>query len=271
MVISVSHFVSIITSIISLPCSFKMLTTKRLIAHRGMSSLAPENTLAAFSLCKAHNIQWFECDIDILRDGTIIVSHDDTLDRCTDKRGQLYNISHDDIANIDAGSWFADQFIGEKLPTLEELIALANTLELNMNIEIKSCAASPELSYTLIDNLIVGLKNLDPERELIVSSFNHLALTEFKRRSPETQVACLFESHNLWDNWNSILDWCNADYIHPQDKGLTQEMVHKFKAAGFKVNVWTVNDHARANQLFNWGVDGICTDIAHEFTIQSIS
>ncbi len=67
----------------------KRLKMKRLIAHRGMSSLAPENTLAAFSLCKEHNIQWFECDVDILKDGTIIVSHDDTLDRCTDKRWSI--------------------------------------------------------------------------------------------------------------------------------------------------------------------------------------
>lgn len=238
---------------------------KRLIAHRGMSSLAPENTLAAFSLCKEHGIKWFECDVDILEDGTVIVSHDDTLDRCTDKSGKLCQISQADLADIDAGSWFGDEFIGERLPTIQQLIKLANEQELNLNIEIKSCAASAALSYQLIENLIIALEELNPERELIVSSFNHLALSEFKRRNPKTSVACLFESHTLWDDWNATIEWCQADYIHPEDKGLTREMVQKFKDAGVKVNVWTVNDLARANQLFNWGVDGICTDIAHKF------
>ncbi|WP_019612764.1 glycerophosphoryl diester phosphodiesterase [Psychromonas ossibalaenae] len=238
---------------------------KTLIAHRGMSSLAPENTLAAFSLCKEHGVKWFECDVDILQDGTVIISHDDTLDRCTDKSGRLCDITRDDLSNIDAGSWFGDIFTGERIPTLQQMICLANDKQLNLNIEIKSCAASAKLSRLLIDNLITALKDLNPERELIISSFNHLVLSEFKQLSPQTPVACLFESHNLLDDWNATIEWCQADYIHPEDKGLTREMVNKFKDAGIKVNVWTVNDLARANELFNWGVDGICTDIAHQF------
>lgn len=238
---------------------------KTLIAHRGMSSLAPENTLSAFALCKEHGIQWFECDVDILQDGTVIVSHDDTLDRCTDKSGRLCDISSTDLASIDAGSWFSDDYVGERLPTIHQLIALANEHQLNLNIEIKSCSASAKLSQLLIDNLILALQELKPERELIVSSFNHLVLSEFKRKSPQTKIACLFESHNLWDDWNSIIEWCKADYIHPEEKDLTREMVQRFKDSGIKVNVWTVNDLARANELFNWGVDGICTDIAHRF------
>lgn len=238
---------------------------KTLIAHRGMSSLTPENTLSAFSLCKDHGVQWFECDVDILQDGTVIISHDDTLDRCTDKSGRLCDISSADLSSIDAGSWFSDDYIDERLPTIQQLITLANEKELNLNIEIKSCSASAKLSHLLIDNLITALKELNSERELIISSFNHLVLSEFKRKSPETKVACLFESHTLWDDWNSIIEWCQADYIHPEEKGLTRDMVQKFKASGIKVNVWTVNDLARANELFNWGVDGICTDIAHKF------
>lgn len=238
---------------------------KKIIAHRGMSSLAPENTLSAFSLCEKYGVQWFECDVDILQDGTVIVSHDDTLDRCTDQSGRLCDISRADLEFIDAGSWFSDEFINERLPTIEQLITLANEKKLNLNIEIKSCAVSAELSHLLIDNLILALEKLHSDREIIVSSFNHLVLSEFKKKSPQTKVACLFESHNLWDDWNAIIEWCQADYIHPEEKGLTREMVKRFKASGIQVNVWTVNNLARANELFNWGVDGICTDIAHSF------
>jgi glycerophosphoryl diester phosphodiesterase len=238
---------------------------KTLIAHRGMSALAPENTLSAFSLCKANGISWFECDLDILKDGTVIISHDDTLDRCTDKTGSINILEQSALKNIDAGSWFSDAYIGEPIPTLKQLIMLINEQELNVNIEIKSCVASAELTHLLITNVIKELENLHPERELIVSSFNHLILSEFKRTRPETLIACLFESHHFYDDWRSIMEWCDAEFIHIEEKQLTRAMITNFKDAGFKVNVWTVNDLARGNELFNWGVDGIFTDIAHKF------
>ncbi|UTV28464.1 glycerophosphoryl diester phosphodiesterase [Photobacterium atrarenae] len=238
---------------------------KTVFAHRGIPTLAPENTLSAFSLCKPHGIQWIECDVDILADGTVVVSHDDTLDRCTDRSGSLYDIHSGDLALIDAGSWFADAFIGERIPTLDQLIALVNQDELNINVEIKSCRAGWAMTEQLIDNVITALAKLDPGRQLIVSSFNHLALAEFKRRRPQTAVACLFEAGQLGEDWLSAMQKCQADCIHPADRGLTQQMIADFKAAGYQVNVYTVNDLARANQLFNWGVDGVFTDIPHRF------
>lgn len=238
---------------------------KTVFAHRGMSSLAPENTLSAFSLCRENGIQWLECDVDILADGTVVLSHDDTLERCTDQCGSLYDLTHSDLAKIDAGSWFADAYEGERIPTFEQFIALVNQHELNINVEIKSCTSGWENTQRLIDGVIAGLENLNPERELIISSFNHLALAEFKKRRPQTRIACLFENANLWDDWESILQACQAEYIHPEDIGLTKERILKMKAAGYGINVYTVNDLARANQLFNWGVDGVFTDIAHQF------
>ena len=238
---------------------------RTIIAHRGMSAIAPENTLAAFSLASDYKVNWIECDVDILKDGTLIISHDETLDRCTDATGPLCEISKQDLPFIDAGSWFGDEFTSERLPTIEQLITLANHQQINLNIEIKSCSESASLSRQLIENLTDALKALSPERELIVSSFNFLVLSEFKHKNPDINVACLFESHTLLDDWPSIIEWCNAEYIHPEDKNLTREMVNKFIATGLKVNVWTVNDLARANELFNWGVDGVCTDIAHKF------
>ncbi|WP_434360263.1 glycerophosphoryl diester phosphodiesterase [Parasalinivibrio latis] len=238
---------------------------KTLFAHRGMSSLAPENTLAAFSRCKENGIQWVECDVDVLADGTVVISHDDTLDRCTDQSGSLYDLSKADLKGIDAGSWFHDDFIGEPIPTFAQFIDLVNRHKLNVNVEIKSCTSGWQNTLCLIEGVISGLEDLNPECELIVSSFNHLALAEFKRRRPQTTVACLFEACNLWDDAESVLEGCGADCIHPCNDGLTKETVKRFKQAGYKVNVYTVNDLARANQLFNWGVDGVFTDIAHRF------
>lgn len=238
---------------------------KTIFAHRGMSSLAPENTLAAFRLCHSHNVQWLECDVDILGDDTLVMSHDDTLDRCTNRSGSLYDLTQQDLTQIDAGSWFAEPFAGEPIPTFHQFIALLNELKLDANIEIKSCTAGWQKTLKLIDGVIEGLKQLDSDRKVIISSFNHLALYEFKKRAPQYPTACLFTKETLWEDWESMLQACQAEYIHPEDEGLTREHVAAFKAKGYKVNVYTVNSLLRANQLFNWGVDGIFTDIAQQF------
>ncbi|WP_281544343.1 glycerophosphoryl diester phosphodiesterase [Grimontia sp. SpTr1] len=237
---------------------------KTLYAHRGMSALAPENTLAAFSLCAEHGLKWVECDVDILADGTIVLCHDDTLDRCTDHSGSLYDFTREDLEDIDAGSWFGDEFIGEKLPTFDQFITLINILKLNANIEIKACTSSWENTEKLISGVIEGMKNLNKDASVLISCFNPLVLAEFKRRCPDIPVACLFEAEMPTD-WLAIMQACQSDTIHVADEGLTKAKVEEFKGLGLEVNVYTVNSLMRANQLFNWGVDGVFTDIGHQF------
>ncbi|WP_407330519.1 glycerophosphoryl diester phosphodiesterase [Enterovibrio sp. 27052020O] len=237
---------------------------KTLFAHRGMSSLAPENTLSAFSLTPEYGLSWVECDVDILADGTVVVSHDDTLDRCTDRPGSLYDLTIEDLDDIDAGSWFGDAFIGERIPTFDQFITLMNILKLNVNVEIKSCTSGWENTEKLISGVIEGLKNLNQDANVLVSSFNPLALAEFKRRCPNVAVACLFEPL-MPEDWLSTLQACQADTINVANEGLTKEKVQEMKEHGLEVNVYTVNDLMRANQLFNWGVDGVFTDVGHTF------
>ncbi len=240
---------------------------KKLFAHRGMSSLAPENTLAAFRKCREFGLRWVECDVDVLADGTVVVSHDDTLDRCTNHTGSLYELTQDDLQDIDAGSWFSEEFINERIPKLSQLIDLVNKDKLNINIEIKSCAAGWSQTELLINGVINALTALDERRELIVSSFNHLILYEFKKRCPEVPVACLFDKVSFQPDWLSIMQACRADYIHIEDEDLTEKTIKEIKAQGYKVHVYTVNDLARANQLFNWGIDGVFTDKGQLFPL----
>ncbi|WP_197708845.1 glycerophosphoryl diester phosphodiesterase [Leminorella richardii] len=238
---------------------------KRIYAHRGMSSLAPENTLSAFRLCAEHRVEWFECDIDILSDGTIVVFHDDTLERCTDGSGPLFDQTQASLNRLDAGSWFSPQFMGERVPTLEQLIALMNRYRLNANIEIKPGERSSEVTASLLAGLDRALDQLDSERQFLISSFDPSLVAAFKRLRPQADVACLFESQVLNDDWQKTMTTVGAAAIHPQNEGLTRERVEAFKAAGFLVNVWTVNDAKRAAELFDWGVDGIFTDYAQDF------
>lgn len=231
-----------------------------LIAHRGAKTLAPENTFSAFQAALDHGINWIETDVDILGDGTPIVMHDTSLDRTTDHAGLYYDLEVADLASIDAGSWFSPDFAGERIPTLSALVRFMNEKELNANIEIKSNEQGKTQTLTLIDNVIVELEKLDPARKVIVSSFNHVLLSIFKQRAPKLPVGCLYASATLYDDWKSILELVGADYIHPEDGYLTRERVEAFHAAGFGINAWTVDSPERANQLANWGVDGVISN-----------
>ena len=241
---------------------------QRVYAHRGMSALAPENTLAAIKLCKEHNIRWFECDIDVIGDGTVILTHDSTLDRCTNRSGGYYHLNQSDLSEIDAGSWFGEAFQGEPLPTLKQLVQVMNQYQLNANIEIKSCEAGKTMALKLLDGLKHELTALDPEREVIISSFNHLFLAELKKRCPQISVACLYESYQSLDDAFTVLEWVGADYIHLSEQGLTRETVTRFNNTGYKVAVYTINNVMRANELFNWGVFAVFSDVPHLFCEQ---
>lgn len=234
-----------------------------IIGHRGLSSLAPENTMAAFHSAVDHRVSWVEADVDVIADGTIIICHDSTLDRTTNRTGRYDNLTIADLAGIDAGSWFSSRFEGEPLPALRSLIDLMNETGLKANIEIKPNEAGKEVTLRLIDGVIAQLERLRPGAQVIVSSFNHVLLRLFKQRAPKVPVACLYESRSLSDDWRSTLEIVGADYIHPEDSGLTRQKVQAFRRAGYGVNVWTVNSLSRANELFDWGATGIFSDIAH--------
>ncbi len=234
-------------------------------SHRGLNTLAPENTMAAFRLAQEKGATWLETDVDIIGDGTPIICHDTTLDRTTDHCGSYYEMSLEDVKRIDAGSWFGSEFAGEHIPTLRELVDFMNETGMNANIELKSNEHSGAMSRQLIANVIAELERLDAGREVIVSCFNHVVLAEFKRQAPKLPVGALYETCALYDDWKANLELIGADYIHPEDAGLTRGRVEAFRQAGFGVNVWTVNDRARVNELANWGVTGVFTDVAHLF------
>lgn len=236
----------------------------RLYAHRGLSSLAPENTLAAVRAAAEHGLSWIEVDLDVLADGTVVVLHDSTLDRTTNRSGRYDALVAADLEGIDAGGWFAPRFAGEPLPTLPALLETVRAAGLHVNLELKSNEAGGARSLLLIEQVAAQLDALEPGVEVLVSSFNHLLLHLFKQRAPQVPVACLYETATLHDDWRSTMELTGAEHIHLEDAGLRREAVAAAREAGYGVSVWTVNSRARANELLNWGVTGIFSDTAHE-------
>lgn len=234
---------------------------RAVLAHRGLPSAAPENTMAAFRAAADAGARWIETDVDLLADGTPVLIHDTALERTTDRGGSIYGLRAADLAHVDAGSWFGPDFAGERLPTLEAFIDFVNERGINANIELKANEQGAARSVELVDTLAAALERLDAGRQVLVSSFSQPLLMAFHQRHPQYATAVLYESTTIRPDWRSVAELCGAVAIHPEDTGLTEAMVRAVRAAGYGVNVWTVNRPDRANQLFNWGCTGVFTDV----------
>ncbi len=235
-----------------------------IFAHRGLCQQAPENTMSAFRLAHEAGCRWIELDVDILADGTPVILHDTTLDRTTNRSGSMYGIRREDLNEIDAGAWFSPEYAGERIPTLAEVVDFLNETGMNCNVELKANEAGAASSLALVNNTLRELERLGSDCEIILSSFSPLLLAEAHRRAPDHAIGVLFEQSTIRPDWRSVLELCGASYIHLQDHPLLSREIPLAHAAGFGVNVWTVNSRARANELLNAGVAGIFTDHADE-------
>ncbi|MDO5035224.1 MAG: glycerophosphodiester phosphodiesterase family protein [Actinomycetaceae bacterium] len=245
------------------------------IAHRGMSSLAPENTMAAFAKCIDHGVSAFEFDVDVLSDGSVIVIHDDTLDRTTSGSGGYYDLTFSDIRKLDAGKWFSTTYTFERIPELVSVVEFINATSLEANLEVKPSKSGPELRNALIDGVIVSLGTLKDSNMILISSFDMDLLTSLKARAPQYRRATLFDYDPEQPIMSQVAHWIEeatrleATAIHPSNEGLTKEAVEAMVEAGFQVNVWTVNDLERAEELASWGVHAVFTDIAQDFPVEA--
>lgn len=248
----------------SKPRAHAPTSTRIVFAHRGLNRLAPENTFPAFELAADSGGNWLEMDVITISDGTPIVIHDSTLDRTTNRAGSVYPLKTSDLDSIDAGSWFAPRFEGTRLPKFADFVRFLNDRKMNCNVELKTHALGRSASAEMVDAVISDLKALDEEREIIISSFSPLLLAMFHERAPEYAIGVLTDEHTLGEDWLSVLEMTGASYLHPEESGLTEEMVARIVDAGYGVNPWTVDVADRANQLFNWGATGIFTDVADQ-------
>ncbi|MGK2349556.1 glycerophosphodiester phosphodiesterase family protein [Actinomyces sp. W5033] len=246
--------------------------TRTVLAHRGASALAPENTLAAFRRASAEGAAWVELDVDVIGDGTVIVIHDSALDRTTDHRGSYYDLTAADLTAIDAGSWFtaADgtrPYAGESLPTLQAALEVVGAAGMGVNVELKSCEAGAAACRRLVDGVAALLEahaERWPSSQVLLSSFNPLLLERAARRRPGTPRALLTDNGLLLDDWRSLVEELGAVAVNPGDRTLERGRVEEIRSLGYGVNVWTVNTLERAQELFSWGATGVFTDRVHE-------
>ena len=218
----------------------------KIIAHRGASAHAPENTLAAFQLALEQGSDGIELDVMLSRDGELVVIHDDTVDRTTNGAGSVKDMTLAELQMLDAGDH-------EKIPSLSEVFDLVGGKFL-INIELKNYS-------TLFDALPIEVAKLVESRGLadsiIISSFNPINLPRFKRRLPEISVGLLTQPQQArrW-LWNLF----RYDALHPYFSDVDAALVAEMHDRGKAVNVWTCDDPEELRRLAALGVDSIITN-----------
>ncbi|HSD82628.1 MAG TPA: glycerophosphodiester phosphodiesterase [Anaerolineae bacterium] len=229
-----------------------------IIAHRGSSAHAPENTLAAFQLAAVQGAEAIELDVDLTRDGYAVVMHDATIDRTTDGHGRVGDLTLVDIRRVDAGAWKSSAFQGERVPLLEEVFETVGQ-RLLINVEIKGMALRGTGLEAKVAALIEKHDLLD---RVIISSFNPLALRRVKQVNTHLTCGLLYAPDTpifLREAWFApLIPRLNAR--HPHYSQVNKARVDQFHAQGLVVNVWTVNQAGLVQAMAQTGVDGIIGD-----------
>lgn len=227
------------------------------IAHRGASAHAPENTLAALRLAAEAGATWVEFDVKLTRDGHCILMHDDFLNRTTSGRGEVARFDLDELRRLDAGGWFDRHFRGELIPTLTEALALCIELDLDINLEIKPCPGRQhETAIRVVDTLY---REWPVDRPWpLISSFAIASLDEVRKRAPEFPRGLLVGRPTR--RALGMLDHLACSTLHCDAKRASTELVRDLAARGRMLLCYTVNDAGCARRLLEMGVRAVFSD-----------
>ncbi len=226
-----------------------------IIAHRGDSANAPENTLAAFRMAAEKGADAIEFDVKLSADGEVIVLHDQTVDRTTDGRGDVRRLPLAALRDLEAGARFKERFPGERIPTLEEVFEAVGT-RLHMNIELTNYATPGD---ALVEKVAALVRKHAMQERVLFSSFFACNLRRAKALLPEAPRGQL--AWRGWLGWPArTFGWRGQFALHPYLTDVTPALVSHLHRAGKRVFVWTVNAEADMNHLLSLGVDGIFTD-----------
>ncbi|MGO1820040.1 MAG: glycerophosphodiester phosphodiesterase [Senegalia sp. (in: firmicutes)] len=224
-------------------------------AHRGAKGYRPENTMAAFKLAMEMGADGIETDIHLSKDGYLVLIHDEKVDRTTTKKGYIKDMTLDQIKLLDAGSKFSEEFAGEEIPTLEELIILTKDTDIILNIEIKN----NKMNYPKIEEKLVELiKKYKIEERVIISSFNHNTIYKIKELDENLKTGILY-SRNIKRPIRFAKN-IREDALHPKHKRVDFKLMIKAKLTGLEINTFTINNTKQMNKMFKYRVDGIITD-----------
>jgi glycerophosphoryl diester phosphodiesterase len=223
-----------------------------IIAHRGAAGLAPENTLVAIRKGLAHNAGYIEADIQRSADGVLLLMHDEKVDRTTNGTGAVRQLSWAELSQLDAGSYYAPQFLGERIPTLEQALLFLRDEAATFVIEIKDPHFYPEISKEIVE--MIG--RYRAQNKVVVISFDHAELKVFHELAAEIRVGVLF----TWPWEVSHIAHSQIVDVYWPAVLLDPTFVRRMHGRGYEVWVWTVNSAVMMRLLAWLGMDGVTTD-----------
>ena len=224
-----------------------------IVAHRGASGHAPENTMAAFRKAVALGAAFIETDLQLTRDTHFVAIHDETVNRTTNGQGVVHDLSLAEIRRLDAGSWFGSEFSGERIPTLEETLEFAKKHDVVFYLELK-----PAGSWGGEHALVGALRESGEIARTIVISFDAGILAALRKIEPTLMTGVLYDG-KLNDPLDTALE-VGARQVVVRGDLVTPWMITEAKRKDLQVVCWTVNHPAHMRSLIAAGVDGIISD-----------
>lgn len=230
--------------------------------HRGFSGKYPENTMLAFRKALEAGVDGIELDVQLSKDGEVVICHDETVDRTTNGKGEIRSLTLAELKELDASSIFAEQYGKNEIPTLREYFELVKDLPIETNVELKTGVHEYEGIEEKVWELI---QEFHLEDRICISSFNHFSVLRMKKIAPGLKYGFLF------DTW--LIDagaYCakhEMDSFHPNYHNLTHEVVAEVKSHGLEIKTYTVNTAEAVRDLASKGVDvviGNYPDMAKE-------
>jgi len=227
-----------------------------IIAHRGASAYAPENTLAAFKLALQQGADGIELDAKLTADEQVVVFHDRTVDRVTPCKGRVNDLTLADLRKMDAGSHFDIAFRSESIPSLEEVFKAVGQLTF-INIELKEFDSFTDPLPEKVAQLV---KRYRLTQRVLISSFNPISIIRIRRMLPETPIGLLAlrgKAGLLARSWPGRL--IRYQSLHTELNDATPNLIEDVHLRGCRVFVYTVNQMEDMRKMYEMGVDGIFT------------
>lgn len=230
----------------------------RLIAHRGLSAHAPENTRAAVRAAHRAGFHWVELDVQLLGDGTPVIWHDPGMKRCSDGRGKLRKMHLEQAREYDVGAWFSAEFRGERMATLDEMLSLISRLDMGLNLELKVCRGRDPiaLAKAVVPQFLEAL----PFERRLLSSFHYHALKQARHMADPDELALGVLSKQLPQRWREKMDTLQAYSLHTDWKQLKEKRAREVKEAGIPLLCYTANDPLAFGPRWDWGVTSVISD-----------
>lgn len=222
----------------------------RITAHRGSSSGAPENTMAALEKAVEEMADRAEIDVQETADGVIVLCHDTSLKRVAGVNKKVSDLTLEQIKKLDVGSWFSSEYQGEQIPTLEEVMEYAKG-KIDLNIEIKNLGNSSGLPEKVIELV----EKHEMQEQCVITSTNRFYLKRVKAVNPEIRTGYIISA--AYGNFYSDEF---IDLISIRSSFVTERMIESAHEAGKAVHAWTVNGKVEMERLKQLGVDDMITD-----------